>query len=131
MTIRKCPYVRLCDAGSYDNSLCDICQHKDTEPRRPVVMSFFKPTNVAKKPDWYTQAGYLEYKEPDGNANTVYCSRDCENQGNGFCHDAGVAIDDDGYCTGYSPRTPEKAACKECTTGKAMGLCAACPINDD
>ena len=36
--------------------------------------------------------------------NIVYCSRNCINQQNGYCIDNGVAIDNDGYCTGYQQK---------------------------
>lgn len=38
-----------------------------------------------------------------GIENVVYCSRDCVNQKEGYCMDNGIAIDNDGYCTGYIP----------------------------
>ncbi len=49
---------------------------------------------------------WTEFMKPGDDAdepptNVVYCERDCVNQENGYCRDCGVAIDNDGYCTGY------------------------------
>lgn len=54
-------------------------------------------------------ATWKDIMKPEGTpdmppTNTVYCERDCVNQENGYCIDCGVAIDGDGYCTGYQQR---------------------------
>lgn len=123
---KKCPYARACDAGRV-MGLCNTCGNNRNEPTKQLQFSFYAAKTNTQPPRWYNPSDYQTITPEDPSVNTVYCNRDCVNQQNGRCIDAGVAIDSDGYCTGYQQGTCQPAGCKECTEGRRLNLCGACP----